>query len=893
MEIKDIAISIKDRLGKEKDTQVEFPSIGRADVKYDKDVEIYWLVRAITSTTTYNRDIKGNITSGISGPLSVLEDESNERVLTRDSKMGKFLIQKGIGDSVYEPPPQGKLSPKPIKLKVSSFSSYIPKLYPYTDAIDGNILTEKNKIFFKSLVEQFNLEKEIEKLRKDLEQPEINESRRKILIEQIKEKEQELQKEKNRKRKHIITTAGLRDQPILDPIQETIKTSKIFDEQLIITGGPGTGKTTSLIQRITFLTSNYITEHKTDLTNDDLKLILNQEKSWIFFSPTELLREYLRNIMTKEGLKADKQRVLVWDIYRKIIFRQFSLINPETQRPFQAYSSEQDFYDVDAEKLLTLTKEFDIYFLDNIKTKVKKIISLDTEILEKIELTKEIKLILSEIDKIIKIEDYFRILNRLKNTFSDRANKTSKEYQKKLENVSAECMLKIEEDKTLYEFIVTEIKNIKQAEEEQEDEFEKDMEEEGKVIDVSRSEVFKLIKRIIRIDAMREIDVNTKLPKNLKSIFEKLEHLLPKTSYGDIQYDAYFIKYFDKILKGIEVNVLGEIPTTYKSFRKNVLSTSNFITGEGKKFINNQIKDNYNKIFRDEMDFVMINIMSYIHNIYNLYQELYRTSTHTYVRAFRDVVKMVIAIDEATDFSIMQLVCMSYLSYPKYRCVTLSGDIMQRLNKKGITGWEEYIKIFPNASIQNLRKSYRQTEYLIEIAKRIYKNNTKEDLDIIPGFDKSEDDPPPLIYKGEDYNIKINWVANRIVEIHKQYGEKLPTIAIFLKNDEIIDSFTKDLNNEITLQDIDVKAAACRDGVVLGDAENIRIFNIKYIKGMEFEAVFFIDIDNLELEDQNMIEHYLYVGVSRASFYLAVTVNNTFPDSLAYLKDLFKEGGWS
>ena len=42
---------------------------------------------------------------------------------------------------------------------------------------------------------------------------------------------------------------------------------------------------------------------------------------------------------------------------------------------------------------------------------------------------------------------------------------------------------------------------------------------------------------------------------------------------------------------------------------------------------------------------------------------------------------------------------------------------------------------------------------------------------------------------------------------------------------------------------------------------------------MEFEAVFFYDID--DIEETSLINKYLYVGLSRASMYLAVTSNGT------------------
>jgi hypothetical protein len=93
--------------------------------------------------------------------------------------------------------------------------------------------------------------------------------------------------------------AELRYQPILDPVQEEIKRSKIFEGSLIINGGPGTGKTTSLIQRIKFLISPSIEEYK-QLNKKQKDILFNQKTSWIFYSPNELLALFLRNSMKME-----------------------------------------------------------------------------------------------------------------------------------------------------------------------------------------------------------------------------------------------------------------------------------------------------------------------------------------------------------------------------------------------------------------------------------------------------------------------------------------------------------------------------------------------------------------------------------------------------------------
>jgi DNA helicase IV len=68
----------------------------------------------------------------------------------------------------------------------------------------------------------------------------------------------------------------------------------------------------------------------------------------------------------------------------------------------------------------------------------------------------------------------------------------------------------------------------------------------------------------------------------------------------------------------------------------------------------------------------------------------------------------------------------------------------------------------------------------------------------------------------------------------------------------------------------------------------VRVFDVQHIKGLEFEAVFFVDVDKLALERPDLFDKYLYVGATRAATYLGLTVSGPMlPDKLAPLADAF------
>jgi hypothetical protein len=56
---------------------------------------------------------------------------------------------------------------------------------------------------------------------------------------------------------------------------------------------------------------------------------------------------------------------------------------------------------------------------------------------------------------------------------------------------------------------------------------------------------------------------------------------------------------------------------------------------------------------------------------------------------------------------------------------------------------------------------------------------------------------------------------------------------------------------------------ACYEGRAIGEENDIRVFDVQHIKGLEFEAVFFVGIDELVTQRPELFDKYLYVGDPR------------------------------
>jgi superfamily I DNA/RNA helicase len=194
------------------------------------------------------------------------------------------------------------------------------------------------------------------------------------------------------------------------------------------------------------------------------------------------------------------------------------------------------------------------------------------------------------------------------------------------------------------------------------------------------------------------------------------------------------------------------------------------------------------------------------------------------------------------------------------------------LTSVGVRRWEDLSGVIGRIEVNELQMSYRQGPKVLEIAEDIYRRATERDHEFVSYFNSSDEEPNPLFKQINSNQEEVEWLVKRILEIYRAHGNKIPSIAIFVPDESDVNKTAEIINDFQELVELDVKCVPCNQGQALGDSNSLRVFSIDYIKGLEFEAVFFLNIDKvLETRGRRIGLRLIYVGLSRAAFYLGIT----------------------
>ena len=711
---------------------------------------------------------------------------------------------------------------------------------------------------------------------------------------------------------YIRKQGEMRYSLIVDPIQTAIMSQNLFDgKTVVIKGGPGTGKTTTMIHRLAYLTDTFAIEEdeRNKLNNYKISSIqkkqlikaIKEQRDWMFFSPSQMLKDYLADAMKKEGLANTAEKVWNWKDYCRMVLQDYYhlLEKKDSSAPFKVcYKTDELFYH--DSNIIEVFNKFYLDQLRGIKSQLPKIktegpVYAWTSIAQNIEKRFEdvdnygLAQFVSLFNSLESVygKDCKRLLSEKNNALGDLADKICNQLsQKAKENLEE-----------IFEYASEELSDADVAEEEF-DEAEENV-DSGKLT----SKIQQRIKSLLRNKPF-DYELSSKIQKWLKSycystISDEKELTDEESLIAEIlvpiiegQFDAKIKKIgelmefeqFAQYTRGTRAIMLNGMPVRYKRFRT-FLNKSKF-EGCDQKLLRDIMQSKQGKELHHQEQSLLLGFI-------NTLVKLIQASTneilkHDYIEAYEQVARPIIGIDEATDFSICDIYAMQSLLTRDFSSLTLCGDMMQRMTSYGIKSWGELNGVVVNPTIVEMKTSYRQSKKLLEVARQLYMD-TIEETPSYRAFMKSNKVPAPLVYIDENELNKIDWISKRIAEVYRAYGEQLPSIAIFVTDKGYIPRFLERLQNTEFFKEKEIKVldGTCDTSI---PESHICIYPIDMVKGMEFDVVFFHNIDASNL-DVDLLKRYIYVGVSRAAFFLGITMNEDRKDISKYFdknKDWFK-----
>lgn len=684
-------------------------------------------------------------------------------------------------------------------------------------------------------------------------------------------------------RRSVITKMGLRDQPVLDQYQDEIFRLPL-DKRLLILGPPGTGKTTTLIRRLgQKLDTAFLEEGEQRL----VEMVgaaqgVAHANSWLMFTPTELLKQYLKEAFAREGVPASDLRIRTWQDYRRELARNaFGVLR--TASGSGTFVLKDGLPSLSAEALDRPIQWFDDFDTWQRNTYV-------TELHEAAALLREARA--PEVQSQgARLQD---ILARaadstLASTFGSLAVELPKVQalvttlkEASDGKIKAALNLQLNRNRAFLDELARFIDGLQQAQitdTDEQDELDADEEDDATAPRTGRAAALNAYMQAVRAQARAAASKRTlsKTSRNGKIIEWLGDRALTEAERAEVGASLLVQTSARRFVNPVKRYLDGN-SKRYRAFRRERQKTGSWYRDEGF-----EPRD----IHPLELDIVLLAILRAAGDLIskpNIQRDI-DSSAWSSLQPILGYYRNQILVDEATDFSPIQLACMAALAHPRLRSFFACGDFNQRLTTWGARSADDLKWVFADFDIKEITVSYRQSKQLNDLARAMIRavGGTEQNVSL-PAHVDSAGVAPALLEHAANLPVVVNWLADRIREIERFVGQ-LPSTAIFVNTENEVAPVAEALN--AALAEHNIQVIACREGQAVGQESNVRVFDIQHIKGLEFEAVFFIGIDQLAELHPALFDKYLYVGITRAATYLGVTCEGALPPAFEGLRSLF------
>lgn len=684
-------------------------------------------------------------------------------------------------------------------------------------------------------------------------------------------------------RRSVIIKMGLRDQPVLDQYQDEIFRLPL-DKRLLILGPPGTGKTTTLIRRLgQKLDSAFLEEGEQRLVETvGAEQGLAHANSWLMFTPTELLKQYLKEAFAREGVPASDLRIRTWQDYRRELARNAfgvlrtargggtfvlkeglpSLNDSPLDRPIEwfedfdswqrgAYVRELD----EAASLLQGAKSTDVQSLG---ARLQDIVARAGDS----SLAATFGSLAAELPKV----------QALVTTLKEGSDS----------KIKSALNLQLNRNREFLNELARVIDSLQQAaatDAEDQDDVDADEEDDTTAPRTGLAAALNAYMQAVRVQARAAASKRavSKTSRNGKILEWLADRGLNESDRAEVGASLLIQSNARRFVNPVK-RYLDGVPKRYRAFRREQQQAERWYQKEGF-----EARD----IHPLELDIVLLAILRAAGDLIgrpNVLRDI-ESPAWSSLQPILGHYRNQILVDEATDFSPIQLACMAALAHPRLRSFFACGDFNQRLTTWGARSADELKWVFSDVDIKEITVSYRQSKQLNDLARAMIRavGGTEQNVSL-PAYVDSGGVAPVLLERAYETTVVVSWLADRIREIERFVGQ-LPSTAIFVNAEDDVVPVAEALNEALSEHNIQV--VACREGQAVGQESSVRVFDIQHIKGLEFETVFFVGIDQLAALHPALFDKYLYVGTTRAATYLGVTCMETLPIAIESLRPHF------
>ena len=682
-------------------------------------------------------------------------------------------------------------------------------------------------------------------------------------------------------RRSVITKMGLRDQPILDQYQDEIFRLPL-DKRLLILGPPGTGKTTTLIRRLgQKLDTAFLAEGEQRLVETVASAQgIAHANSWLMFTPTELLKQYLKEAFAREGVPASDLRIRTWQDYRRELARNaFGVLR--TASGGGTFVLKDGLPSLLADAVERPTEWFDDFERHQRKSFAKDLFEaatfLQTHALSS-DLGSELHRIVDQVRN-VGLVGTFGALANMQSTIQSLVTSLKEGSDAK---IKAALNLQLNRNRAFLDELARVIDSLQQAQAtdaDDQDDPDADEEEDATAPRTGRAAALNAYMQAVRAQARAVASKRTvsKASRNGKIIEWLGDRGLTEADRAEVGASLLVQASARRFVNPVK-RYLDGIPKRYRAFRRERQPANTWYRNEGF-----EARD----IHPLELDIVLLAILRAASDLIsrpNVQRDI-DSPAWSSLQPILGHYRNQILVDEATDFSPIQLASMAALAHPRLRSFFACGDFNQRLTTWGARSADDLKWVFADFDIKEITVSYRQSKQLSDLARAMIRavGGTEQDASL-PAHMDSVGVAPALLEHATNAEAIVGWLADRIREIERFVGQ-LPSTAIFVNTEDDVAPVADALN--AALAEHNIQVIACREGQAVGQESNVRVFDIQHIKGLEFEAVFFVGIDQLATLHPALFDKYLYVGTTRAATYLGVTCQGTLPSAIESLRTHF------